>query len=899
MILLKTFPMRNQKLFIFLLLFGISFPVISQQIEKKSEEVTSHYKINYEKNNKQHVNSRLEIHSSSLKDSSLTDTITGNRYFKSGKLKRFVFNYKKILELARIKNDTFAIRKLLFNLALMNYEHSDYSGALKIFNELNKYDIYDRLRLEEILLALSTYKDIGQLDKCFNLYDEFCQYYDPQNYKLQYAQINNQLALIYHQVSPKLHFNTIKSFLNEGKKYHSSIDNNQHLIYSYHVNMGNLFLRNGHYKKAKEEYVKGERNLIKRNYKYNYTQIYSNLGYLELIQHRLDSAEHYLNLALKYIKFRTNKSKAILYQNLGQLYLEKNELTKSYNALKKAKLLILPPNQMGDNISFKNSKFKQILAQILLLKSEFWIKKYNAQPKIEYLDNSISNLHLTDNLFDLLVNVNTEHFSKYIWREKAQELYKTALEICKESNQMEDYFFFIEKSKAMVLQETLIENEAKQLKLIPDSIRMKEKALLFQIRDLENASDENKDSIQHLLFTNKQQLYNVRAQIKQHIPNYLERLKNKTIGLKQLQSQLRSNQGVIEYTVFEDRIFGMFISNNQSIPFELDHITNLKHTVNQFKLKLTQPFPDGFKQTANELYQELIPKSIRPLLNNKSLTIVPDGFLNGLPFEALINDQNQYLLEQHTINYKLSLSFHNTVKPSKSTRSVAFAPNTFNTNSLSALPYTLTEVATIEDIVSNTTVYTENNATKAQFLKELEHNSIIHLATHAKANDSISPWIAFNDDKINLDELYLTKNNADMVVLSACETNNGQLAVGEGVLSLTRGFFQTGAKSVVSSIWSIDDKATAEIMTSFYENLSNKKSKSVALQHAKLDFIKKHPETKMSPYFWASMVLVGNPEAIDIPKSYTLYYIAGALLIALILFVLMFRRKKCNKLFNR
>ena len=127
-------------------------------------------------------------------------------------------------------------------------------------------------------------------------------------------------------------------------------------------------------------------------------------------------------------------------------------------------------------------------------------------------------------------------------------------------------------------------------------------------------------------------------------------------------------------------------------------------------------------------------------------------------------------------------------------------------------------------------------ATKEAFLNTLPNHDIIHLATHANAQDSIAPWIAFRNKKLYLDELSLLTNNAKMVILSGCNTLLGKQEIGEGIMSLARGFFQSGAKSIVSSLWNADDQSTTAIMTHFYKNLNNGYSKSKALQKSKTNF---------------------------------------------------------------
>jgi CHAT domain-containing protein len=101
--------------------------------------------------------------------------------------------------------------------------------------------------------------------------------------------------------------------------------------------------------------------------------------------------------------------------------------------------------------------------------------------------------------------------------------------------------------------------------------------------------------------------------------------------------------------------------------------------------------------------------------------------------------------------------------------------------------------------------------------------------------------------------------NADLVVLSACETGLGRMVRGEGVLGLPRAFFYAGARSVLVSLWSVSDRSTAQLMTTFYESLIGKgETTSEALSNAKETLRKK--SNTAHPFYWAPFVLIGPPE---------------------------------------
>ena len=113
------------------------------------------------------------------------------------------------------------------------------------------------------------------------------------------------------------------------------------------------------------------------------------------------------------------------------------------------------------------------------------------------------------------------------------------------------------------------------------------------------------------------------------------------------------------------------------------------------------------------------------------------------------------------------------------------------------------------------------------------------------------------DGALRLHEIYNLKLNADLVVLSACQTALGKEVRGEGLVGLTRGFMYAGAQRVAATLWRVDDSATAELMSHFYRfMLKDKLSPSAALHAAQLEVMKQ--KRWQAPYFWAGFVLIGD-----------------------------------------
>jgi CHAT domain-containing protein/tetratricopeptide (TPR) repeat protein len=187
--------------------------------------------------------------------------------------------------------------------------------------------------------------------------------------------------------------------------------------------------------------------------------------------------------------------------------------------------------------------------------------------------------------------------------------------------------------------------------------------------------------------------------------------------------------------------------------------------------------------------------------------------------------------------------------------------------------------------------------------QDLAQYRIVHLATHALLNNDrpemsgillslVDSSGSRQDGFLRLNDIYKLKLPVDLVVLSACQTGLGKDVKGEGLISLTRGFFYAGASGVVASLWKVDDDATAELMKHFYrEMFENGRSPAAALREAQLKMYQ--TSRWQDPYYWAGFVIQGQYTMKDSLKqqSSSPVYVAvmGAILSLTIVFI--FRRR--------
>ncbi|MEW5860481.1 MAG: tetratricopeptide repeat protein [Cyanobacteriota bacterium] len=290
------------------------------------------------------------------------------------------------------------------------------------------------------------------------------------------------------------------------------------------------------------------------------------------------------------------------------------------------------------------------------------------------------------------------------------------------------------------------------------------------------------------------------------------------------------------------------------------------------------------KQGFKELHELLI-KPISDLLPkdpNARVIFIPQGELFLVPFPALQDASGKYLIEQHTILTAPSiqvLDLTNQQQQLVGTRSSASVQNqdvlivgnpTMPSvpakigdppTQLSSLPGAEREALAIAPLF-NTKAFIGSQATKAAIVQQMPKARIIHLATHGLLDDirGLGSAIALapsgNDNGLlTAEEILDLKFNAELVVLSACDTGRGRIT-GDGVIGLSRSLMSAGVPSVIVSLWQVPDAPTASLMTEFYQNLQKTPDKAAALRSAMLSTMKQHPD----PKDWGAFTLIGEAE---------------------------------------
>ncbi len=392
------------------------------------------------------------------------------------------------------------------------------------------------------------------------------------------------------------------------------------------------------------------------------------------------------------------------------------------------------------------------------------------------------------------------------------------------------------------------------------------------------------------------------------------------LSLEQTQQLLDEHTVLLSYSLGEPSSVLFAVSHNgvKAVPLA-GSAKEIGQDVSTLISAISNRSVSDFRRLSVQLYERLIQPAGALLKGKNTLIIVPDGALHRLPFEVLLPpsarritqpDQRKlpYLVRDYVISYAPSASVLAGLQDYHRATAVgqkmfgAFADPVYDAEAQAAgstvalatrsvqgkdsqwlfrrLVHSREETAGIAKLFprEQAEVFQGVEATeeKAKTPGLLERYRLLHFAAHGLINQnrprfsgivlslpaknvSVPKPVAdasVEDGILQVYEIFQLKLNADLVVLSACETGLGREVNGEGLIGLTRAFIYAGTPSLLVSLWKVDDEKTADLMIRFYTHLKAGKSKAAALRQAQLDLI----ETVGTPYFWAPFVLIGKAQ---------------------------------------
>lgn len=594
----------------------------------------------------------------------------------------------------------------------------------------------------------------------------------------------------------------------------------------------------------------------------------------------------------------------------------------------------------------KNSLSHDAITDALASKARCWYMyyKYDNGGK-KALEAALETMRLFDDMVNHIRADFSTSGSNISWSDLTLDAYENAIEICialaKETNDAmfnELALYYSEKSKGLTLLESFQNTKAKQVAGLSEADLIKERELKLDIADLQQevfqlTQQRNPKLVEEIkelkkrIFLKKEIYQDFIKELEHNHPQYYQTKYNlEILNLTQMRELLKDDQGFVEYFVGDSNLFAFKITKTEFEVYSLDAQDDMLNSVGDFRKsiygyflsskerseQIKSKYANQYVDQSYKLYQKLIkPLGILP----HRLIIIPAGPMCDMPFEPLLtekaeNPQNYkshaYLLEDHLISYCYSATLLKEMMnkqhlPTDYTY-VGFAPS-FGESAvsvirgkrfaLSPLAFNKPEVENINTLLGKGTIFKDEEATENQFKAIASDYKIIHFATHGMANSndpdySLLAFTEVEDDQENeflyVSDLYNLELNAEMVVLSACETALGKNFRGEGIMSLARGFSYAGTKSIFTTLWSVNDQSTYNIIRGYYIHLQEGMDKDEALRLSKLDYIKKASNFTAHPFLWSPYILIGDTDEVPaLQKSNNWAWIGGLIAGALLL----------------
>ncbi len=405
--------------------------------------------------------------------------------------------------------------------------------------------------------------------------------------------------------------------------------------------------------------------------------------------------------------------------------------------------------------------------------------------------------------------------------------------------------------------------DEKMKKLVDEMKVLSRKMKLLQ-NELEGSQKPDREHyLAGELASTKQQFLAVTNEIKGENPDYGQMIAIQSPELAQLQPVIPSDTLLLQYYPSEETLY-IFIVSRES--FSIKHLDISRTRLYELIRELREPLEkaggesDSYRKARLLLYDFLIKPVLSEIEGKAEIEIIPSGLLWYVPFEILGDQEHVSLLDRKAVGYLYSSNIVNMLaavkKNSREGRLVAFG------NPEGAdLPASSLEVAKIGSLFPSSLVFTGREATKEAFMGKAPLGTFLHIATHSTLNrdDINSSYIQFAGEKghLSLGEIYgLSLPEAQLVVLSSCQSALGSDNPGREFASLASAFTVAGAPSVIASLWRTDDASTALLFEEFYGNLKKGMGKGEALRQAKLTLRKK--AATASPYYWSSFILLGD-----------------------------------------
>ncbi|MFO7525817.1 MAG: CHAT domain-containing protein, partial [Ignavibacteriaceae bacterium] len=628
--------------------------------------------------------------------------------------------------------------------------------------------------------------------------------------------------------------------------------------------------------------------------------------------------------SLKQIRTKTGQYGLTQVGNIQDLYLAKIFINR--NETNKAIQLLSRVVSTSTSISDYNT---QIEAGYLL--AQIYVSAKNDDEALKHFNQTINLIEeLSRPLFGN-PEIQIFHFSSYheIFASFAEYLYDTGKE--------EEAFEIIERSRSR--------NTLQNLNNIKITSAIDDEELLYRLYDLDwmirNGFYDQSEltGIQKEYDNLKTKIISADPSISKYINNVFgESYKNIIGKLSKEENIVTLSVGIHSTQVFlisKDKFISKKIPlGKEEIKIMLSEIAPIfSDDTNSDGLYYNQDLFAFNAQASFRLFMELFEPVIKEIPEGENIVFNLPYELALLPAEFLVTETDEsgspyyyndkkFLIDKYPVTYTPSVSVYLFQKEkqnsdnktillvgdpqidnsdfSLSYRGGLLEDDSFNSRNIVLFPlqYSRDEIENVNTLIDNGYVLTSGNATEDNFKQNASLSKIIHLSTHSFLYKD-QPLIMFSQDGDSQEDGYLESSEilqlelqSDLVVLSSCKSGLGKIDEAEGIIGMQKSFFEAGAKSIIVSLWDVNDKYTSYFMKSFYSYLSDGDDKNVALRKAKLYFKDNY---SANPYYWAAFVLSGDPYGVELQKSSGSSFLRTILILGLltaVVSIFLFRKRK-------
>ncbi|MFA5814139.1 MAG: CHAT domain-containing tetratricopeptide repeat protein [Bacteroidales bacterium] len=709
--------------------------------------------------------------------------------------------------------------------------------------------------------------------------------------------------------------------------------------------LGVLFNRRGDFRESLKYFMQSlqVKSKIPGLSKQEFIVVINNIGHCYKYLGNTDSALLYFSKAVDYA-ILSGRNPAPYYANLGAYYGGKEEYTQAIEYFQRALIGLDPTCSLTDlSTNPRINKVTPQLADFTAYKAHTYHKRYNQLHNPDDLVNGLKTFMVALEMMDTLRFMYSFESKPYLSSEAKIHFFNAldmALDLYKltgEKKYLEQAFQLSERNKSATLNEFLRTNQAREYMgnvapwiTLEDSIKQLINKIESRIINIPAGTNSQADSIismQTRLSDLTDELKNIGIKARRENPEYFKMVySNHGYLPEDIQKLINPGEALVDYTVVRDNklipdyMIVMVLTRDTLFTYRDTLPNKFREDLRAFRASITSYVDtrvfQEFSRLANLMYQYFF-APIEKFSEINKLIILPDEELGFLPFEVFVSDtikpkgsdfrKLSYLNRKYQISY---ISSHeqfyqfrsNPIKRSKSTV-YAFAPFVskgakLDTLNLLPLENSGKEIKFISKYF-RTRIFENEQAGEQTLRRAFQRESVISLSTHGIMNPGhpMQSRLILNssepDGSLYLFEMMSIKIRSSLVILNACNTGTGKLQVGEGIMSMARGFQFAGVPSVITTLWPIDDQSSATVMKFFFQNLHEGMDQREALMKARNTFIDQATKATGAPYFWAGQVLIGNTGSLSIHHRINLLLIVISLiLVALLLTSLMVFYKK-------